>query len=263
MARTKTLLRIIRELWFDADNIDLRIRKLQACRDAADQSASANGTENRLDVRQIFENLQGYGALASDDLFVVVGRNDLIVVSLREFFGFGFAFVTGRPNENDLGPIRARGRDLNLRSIFRHNDDCFSAEFAGRVCNPLGMIAAGVADHAVTALLHSQGCDLVERATNLECADWLEVFRLEIKRMVFNGLRIFQKRRACGDALDSGLRCFDVGQGNDGSDLQNHRHDQRTPRRVLRDVALQVLADLFFDHAIVGFLFVARDVPAC
>src|SRR5579871_6112810 len=113
------------------------------------------------------------------------------MVSLREFFGFGFAFVTTRSNENDLCAISARGRDLNLRSIFRHNYDRFGSEFAGRVCNPLGMIAAGVADHAVTALLHSQGCDLVERATDFECADWLEVFRLEVKCSSLNRLRIF------------------------------------------------------------------------
>src|SRR5215471_10238136 len=41
------------------------------------------------------------------------------------------------------------------------------------------------------------------------------------------------------------------------SNLQYHRHDQRSSLRLLRDVALQVGADFFFDHAEVGFLFVA------
>src|SRR6266496_3281385 len=37
--------------------------------------------------------------------------------------------------------------------------------------------------------------------------------------------------------------------------LQNHRHDQRTLLRVLRNVALQVCADLLFDYAIICALF--------
>src|ERR1017187_6415076 len=47
--------------------------------------------------------------------------------------------------------------------------------------------------------------------------------------------------------------------GNYGrvSDFQNHRHDQRPPRRVLHDEALQVLANFFLDHAVVALLFVA------
>src|ERR1019366_2159514 len=43
-------------------------------------------------------------------------------------------------------------------------------------------------------------------------------------------------------------------------DFQYHRHNQRTPLRLARNVALQVGADLFFDHAVVGFLFGARGI---
>ena len=168
MARTETLLRIVRELWFDANNVYLWIRKLQACGDTADQSASAYRTENRLDIRQIFENLQGDGALASDDLFVVVGRDDLVMVWLREFFGFGFALVTSRVRRRRF---RHRRREwlppLYLGAFSGMTIDRFRAEFAGGICHTLGMIAAGVADNAMTALLHGQGGDLVERAANL------------------------------------------------------------------------------------------------
>ncbi len=38
-------------------------------------------------------------------------------------------------------------------------------------------------------------------------------------------------------------------------DLQNHRHNQRTLLRLLGNVALQVATNFFFDHAVVGFLF--------
>src|SRR5262249_8633165 len=38
-------------------------------------------------------------------------------------------------------------------------------------------------------------------------------------------------------------------------DLQNYRHDQRTPCRSFYDEALQVSADLFFNDTDVGFFF--------
>lgn len=44
------------------------------------------------------------------------------------------------------------------------------------------MISAGVADDAGGTLFAAQGCDLVVGAANLEGADRLQVFRLEIER---------------------------------------------------------------------------------
>src|SRR5664279_1630127 len=41
------------------------------------------------------------------------------------------------------------------------------------------------------------------------------------------------------------------------SDFQDHWHDQRPPRSVFHDEALQVLANFFLDHAVVALLFVA------
>src|SRR5271165_3796660 len=41
----------------------------------------------------------------------------------------------------------------------------------------------------------------------------------------------------------------------ENSNLQYHRHDERSLLRLLRDVAFQVRADFFFDHTVVGLLF--------
>src|SRR5438552_2878198 len=46
--------------------------------------------------------------------------------------------------------------------------------------------------------------------------------------------------------------------GPRGLNLQYHRHDQRSLLCLLGDVALQIAADFFFDHAVVGFLFFTR-----
>jgi hypothetical protein len=43
------------------------------------------------------------------------------------------------------------------------------------------MVAAGISDDAARALFFGQGCDLVVSAAQLECADGLQIFRLEVK----------------------------------------------------------------------------------
>src|SRR5579864_5106666 len=40
-------------------------------------------------------------------------------------------------------------------------------------------------------------------------------------------------------------------------DFENYRHDQRSFLGLLGDVALEVGADFFFDHAVVGLFFLA------
>jgi hypothetical protein len=54
------------------------------------------------------------------------------------------------------------------------------------------VIATGVADDAMAALLNGQRSDFIERATNLECADWLEVFRLKVNGSSTKRLGILQ-----------------------------------------------------------------------
>src|SRR5436853_628042 len=39
--------------------------------------------------------------------------------------------------------------------------------------------------------------------------------------------------------------------------LQNHRHNQGSLLRLLRNIPFQVSADFFFDHAVIGAFFVA------
>ena len=43
-------------------------------------------------------------------------------------------------------------------------------------------------------------------------------------------------------------------------DFEYHRHDQRPLLRLLGYVPFEVRPDFFFDHAVVGLLFVARQI---
>src|ERR1035438_3331038 len=56
--------------------------------------------------------------------------------------------------------------------------------------------------------------------------------------------------RPCQGTIVMGKRCA-------GLNFQDYRHNQRPPRSVFHDEALQVLANFFLDHAVVAPLFIA------
>ncbi len=153
MPVTQALLRVVGQFGLHANHLDLGIRNLQTGRDSADQPAAADGTEDGFDVWQILQNFQRDGALSGDDLFVVVGRDDLVVVLLREFFRLGFAFVAAGTNKDDLRAVASGSFDLDLWRVLGHHYDGFRAEFASRVRDALCMISARVSDDSATALL--------------------------------------------------------------------------------------------------------------
>src|ERR1019366_2663001 len=100
------------------------------------------------DLGHIFENLKSDGALAGDDLFVVVRRHDDVAVLGGQFFGFELAFGAAGTYQYN---VRAQGGSclaLDGGGVVGHDDDGLHAERAGRVGDALGVIAAGVGDDA-------------------------------------------------------------------------------------------------------------------
>src|SRR5207253_6379424 len=79
----------------DADDTRGRLRFVDVEGDAADQSAAADGNEDRVDGFQAGENLESDGPLSGDDLRIVVGvdegRSSFLL--RRERFEVGLAVV--------------------------------------------------------------------------------------------------------------------------------------------------------------------------
>jgi len=77
------------------------------------------------------------------------------------------------------------------------------------------MISAGIGDDAATALVFGKGRDLVVCATQFECADRLQVFRLEVEATAVFRVWPFDQRCVEGDAVEAGAGVKNVFQGND------------------------------------------------
>src|SRR5208283_4786864 len=79
--------------------------------------------------------------------------------------------------------------------IVRHHDDRFCAQGPCRIGDALSVIAAGISNHAAASFFRRKSGDFVVCPTQLECANGLQVLRLEIKpATVRSGSPLTQRR---------------------------------------------------------------------
>ena len=86
--------------------------------------------------------------------------------------------------------------DLDVGRLLRHDDVRGNAERGGRVGDGLGVVAARVGDHSPRPGGRIEVTDRVERTTDLERADRLQVLRLDPQRALGVPPRGGQQRRA-------------------------------------------------------------------
>src|ERR1019366_7763364 len=165
-------------LRLDADDADFGIGFLQRAGDAGDQSAAADGHHDGFDVGDLLEKFEADGALAGDDLGVVEGVDEGAAFFNAAAQGLFAGFVVAGAEEDDFSAVGAGGGDLDLRSGERHDDLGANAARAGVEGDPLGVVSGAGRDDAALAFGFAQRQQLVERASFLEGAGALEVFKL-------------------------------------------------------------------------------------
>src|SRR5581483_1128505 len=130
------------------------------------------------------------GALAGDDLLVVIGWNHHIAVLAYELFGFCEPLAGGRTNVDDLRAESKRGSALDGGGIGGHDDDgstprrrrpvtgdpVLRPDLSCRIGHTLRVIAARIGDDAARDLLRRQLKNFVGCTANLEGADGLKTF---------------------------------------------------------------------------------------
>ena len=90
-----------------------------------------------------------------------------VSVLLGEFFRLLHALGARRTDKHDFSSQRGRAVHLDLGRVARHHNHRLHSHRARRVGDSLGMIAAGVRDHAALSLLLGKRSDLVVGAPSL------------------------------------------------------------------------------------------------
>jgi len=137
------------------------------------RAAAADRNQHGRDVGQIVRDLQADGALPRDDVRVVEWRDQH--ASGQRHHLVGDLLPLARAAQHHLGAVAAGRRHLHARSFLGHHDVSRDAEHRGRVRDGLGVVAARIGDHSPCPGDLVEPPDRVERATDLESADGLQV----------------------------------------------------------------------------------------
>ncbi len=164
-----------------ADDLDARIQRLRVGRDAADQSAAADGHEDRVDTVavRLAQDFHGDRALAGDHVRIVERMHEDQPALARELDGALIGLVVLIAVQHDFGAQIGDRLHLDVGRRQRHDDDRRNAASARAERHTLGMVAGRCADHAALRADRRQLGDLVVGAANFERKHRLEVFTLE------------------------------------------------------------------------------------
>src|SRR5664280_419341 len=114
---------IVSRLGLDAEDAGGRPERLHGDRHAGKEPASAERSEDGVEVGHVLEQLEPGGALPRDDGNVVERWNEDSALVRDDLPGDPLAALLGAIVETHLGPVPARGGELERRRVVRH-DDC-------------------------------------------------------------------------------------------------------------------------------------------
>jgi len=163
--------------WLDADHLDA---VLTPGGDAADESATADGNEQGIEVRRLLLEFETNRALAEQRLGLVIRvYRERARLGGPAFAGgqcFGIAFA----GHNEIGPIAAYALDFFLGSHGRDENLCGHAEFIRGEGDACAVVAArGCHDTLLRDFSQQQ---ISESAARFEGAGMLEQFEFEDER---------------------------------------------------------------------------------
>ena len=169
----------------------VRLQLAYRRRDARQQSAAAERRDDRVDVRKILEDFEPRRRVAGDEPVVVERMNEMAGHPIRSVRLDGPpAFVVRRAHD---GGAEAFDRaNLRIGRRVHHHHRAARADFPCGEGDALSRVAGAHGPHAFAELLRRQLTDHVIRAADLERADWLKHFELQVDL----GLRV---RRARSD----------------------------------------------------------------
>jgi hypothetical protein len=140
---------------------------------------------------------------------VIGRRNEDHAVAVGDLMRQCDPLLVVRPDEDDLGTVRADPVNLDPGRVVRHDDEHSDAQQTARAGERLGVVAARMSHHTARVFLVFELRQRVERAANFERAGRLEALGLQ-ETAFSEG----QQRRPDDPALDPIRRCPDLVNGH-------------------------------------------------
>jgi len=161
------------------DKPDLGTQRAECERDSRREPAPADRHDDCLDVLgELLGELEPERALAGDHHFVLEGVDERRS-GLDPLLSRGVRLVEALADEDNLGPVAARGVHLRHGRVLRHEHDCSHACLPRRERDRLPVVPCACRHDSRRALRVGERGNLVDRAADLERAGPLEILGLE------------------------------------------------------------------------------------
>src|SRR6202041_2497508 len=165
------------------DHADFRIGLLNRAGDAGNQTTAADGDDEYIDFRLLFEHLKPKSSLAGNHRFIVEGMDKRQTQPFAAAQSFLAGFVVVRAGKDHFRTVSPGGSYLYNRRRERHADLRRDSPPGRVIGDGLGMVSGRRGDHSLEALVFGQQQNLVECSPLLIGAGDLKVFQLEEDRI--------------------------------------------------------------------------------
>ena len=159
----------------------LGTQALDGKRHAGNQTAAADGHDDRIHIGQLVEDLQADGSLPRDDQLVVIGVDEGHAGLLLQFHGAVMGVVVGALDQLDLCAQPLGAFHFHNGGTIRHTDNALDAHAGGGQRHALRVVARRAGDDALGTFFRRKLADFVVRAAHLEAAGDLQVLSFQVE----------------------------------------------------------------------------------
>jgi len=183
---------------FNADDLDRRLFGARGNGISSNQAAAADRDDENVEIGRVFQLFQRNGALAGDNVRIVIGMHPDEVLLLGDCLGAHLRLRHRLAVQHDGRAMRFGRLHLHERRRDRHDDGGGNTQAPGVIGHRLGVIAGRHGDHAAAALGRGErrkfyaGTPFLERIGHLQ----ILVFDVNARSGERRELRRRQKRRA-------------------------------------------------------------------
>ena len=130
-------------------------------------------------MTELAHNLDTNGALPSDDVWIVIGRDINVAARLHELSSVGYCLFEGIPEQDCLSTTTLNSLYFDAWRCFRHHNNGLHLQRCGRQSQALSVIARRSRYHATIQLLARQLRQLIKRASALKRKDRLHILSFQ------------------------------------------------------------------------------------
>ena len=185
-----------------AVHLDLRAQALDGKGHAGDQAASAHRHDDCIQIRQLVQNFQTDGALACNDLLVIIGVDKGHAGLFLQLHGLVVGVIVGAGHQADLCTQVLGIFHLHDGRTVRHANDALDATAGGGQRHTLRMVAGRAGNDALGAFFGRKLADLIVSTAHLEAAGGLQILGFQVELAVFGQLGGLDEVGLAGNVLE-------------------------------------------------------------